>query len=205
MVGCESRRPPTVERGGRNPFRKDITVLHRICIALLIALAACATTNPLPAERENPSPRLANLQRAAQYPWTDDGHCVVREASSPWPVLVERCYDALDHDRVRFRDVTGRCAVASTALAPAAMGGIGLCLLASPAVVTGAVIVIGTVVVAVVIKEGLEAYERSASRERSKRKAQTRPSSEQQPVVNRELTPQGLSREGTRRCAGLWI
>lgn len=95
-------------------------MLHRTCIALLLALSACATTNPLPAEREEPSPGLANLQRAAQYPWTDDGHCVVREASNEWPVLAERCYHALEHDRVRFVDVTGRCSVASTALAPAA-------------------------------------------------------------------------------------
>ena len=152
-------------------------------------LSACATTNPSPEERENSSPRLANLQRAAQYPWTDDGHCVVREASNEWPVLAERCYHALDHDRVRFRDVTGRCAVASTALAPAALGGIGLCLLASPAVVTGAVIVIGTVVVAVAITDGLDAYERSAARERAKPKAQTQPSKE--PVTKREPKPKG--------------
>jgi hypothetical protein len=164
-------------------------MLHRTCIALLIALSACATMNPLPAEREDPSPRLANLQRAAQYPWTDDGHCVVREASNEWPVLAERCYHALDHDRVRFRDVTGRCSVASTALAPAALGGIGICLLASPAVVTGAVIVIGTVVVAVAIKEGMEAYERNASRERAKPKAQTQPAKE--PLASRAPKPKG--------------
>jgi hypothetical protein len=57
------------------------------------------------------------------------------------------------------------------------------------------VIVIGTVAVAVVIKEGLDAYERSASRERAKRKAQTRPASEQKPVAEREPTPRGLGRD----------
>jgi hypothetical protein len=57
------------------------------------------------------------------------------------------------------------------------------------------VIVIGTVVVAVAIKEGLDAYERSASRERAKRKAQARPSSEQEPVADREPTPRGLGRD----------
>jgi hypothetical protein len=184
-----------VESGGQNPFRKDTAMLHRTCIALLIALTACATTNPRPGEREDLSPRLANLQRAAQYPWTDDGHCVMREASNEWPVLAERCFHALEHDRVRFRDVTGRCAVASAPAAAAALGGIGLCLFASPAVVTGAVIVIGTVVVAVVIKEGLDAYERSASRERGKPKTQARPSGEQEPVANGEPTPRGLGRD----------
>ena len=168
---------------------------RRSCIALLLLLSACATMDPALGELEAPSPRLANLQRAAQYPWTDDGHCVVREASNEWPVLAERCFQALDHDRVMFRDVTGRCAVASAPAAAATLGGVGLCLFASPVVVTGVVIVMGTVVVAVVIKEGLDAYERSASRERSKRKAQTRPSSEQEPVAIREPTPKGLGRD----------
>ena len=170
-------------------------MLHRTCIALLLLLSACATTNPSPEERENSSPRLANLQRAAQYPWTDDGYCVVREASNEWPVLAERCYHALDHDRVRFQDVTGSCAVASAPAAAATLGGVGLCLFASPVVVTGVVIVIGTVVVAVVIKEGLDAYERNASRDRAKPTAQTRPSSEQEPVANREPKPEGLGRD----------
>jgi hypothetical protein len=138
---------------------------------------------------------LANLQRAAQYPWTDDGHCVVREASNEWPVLAERCFHALDHDRVRFRDLTGRCAVASAPAAAAALGGVGLCLFASPAVITGAVIVIGTVVVVAAIQEGIDAYQRNASREHGKPKTQTRPSSEQEPVAEREPTPRGLGRD----------
>ena len=54
---------------------------------------------------------------------------------------------------------------------------------------------IGTVVVAVVIKEGLDAYERSASRESAKPNAQTRPSSEQEPVTNKEPKPEGLGRD----------
>ncbi|HLL01651.1 MAG TPA: DUF6310 domain-containing protein [Myxococcaceae bacterium] len=169
-------------------------MLLRPWAALLIALAACATTDPGPGEWEAPSPRFANLRRAAQYPWTDDGHCVVHEAANEWPVLAERCYHALDRDRVKFRDVTGKCAVASTGAAAAATG-VGLCLFASPAVAVGAVIVIGTVVVAVVIKESLDAYERSASRERGNRKAQTRPSSEQEPVANTEPKPEGLGRD----------
>ncbi len=168
----------------------------RACSAplLLLLLPACATMDPSLGEREDASPRFANLQRAAQYPWTDDGHCVVREASNEWPALAERCFHVLDHDRVKFRDVTGKCAVASTGAAAATMA-VGLCVFASPAVVAGAVIVIGTVVVAVAIKEGLDAYERSASRERAKRKAQARPSSEQEPLADREPTPRGLGRD----------
>ncbi|MBN1208959.1 MAG: hypothetical protein JXB05_29140 [Myxococcaceae bacterium] len=177
----------------------------RTCSAplLLLLLSACATMDPSPGEveapspgeLEAPSPRFANLQRAAQYPWTDDGHCVVREASDEWPILAERCFHALDRDRVRLRDVTGRCAVASAPAAAAAVPmGVALCVFASPVVVTGAVIVIGTVVVAVAIKEGLDAYERNAARERAKPKTQTRPSSEQEPVANGEPTPKGLGR-----------
>jgi len=66
---------------------------------------------------------VANLRRAATLPWTDGGRCVVQEASQPWPVLAERCYQVLDHERVRFNDRTGRCAVAS---AGAAAVGVGL-------------------------------------------------------------------------------
>jgi hypothetical protein len=158
----------------------------RTCSALVLLLSACATMEPSLEEMEDPSPRFANLQRAAQYPWTDDGHCVVREASNEWPILAERCYHALDHDRVKFRDVTGRCAVASApAGATAATMGVGLCVFASPAVVAGAVIVIGTVVVVVAIKEGLDAYERRASRERARPEA----SNKQEPSANRKPNP----------------
>jgi hypothetical protein len=165
-------------------------MLHRTCIALLL-LAACATTEPSPGALEAPNPRIANLQRAAQYPWTDDGHCVVREASNEWPILAERCYHALDHDKVKFRDVTGRCAVAS---AGAVAVGVGLCVFAAPEIIVGAVIITG-VVVALAIKEEWDAYERSASRERGRPRTQTRPSREQEPVANGEPTPRGSSRD----------
>jgi len=152
---------------------KDVPMLHRACIPLLLLLlSACATTGPSHAEPPASNPRLANLQRAAQYPWTDNGHCVVREASNPWPVLAERCYPALDHDRVEFRDVTGRCAVAS---AGAAAMGLGLCVLVAPELIVGAIIVTGVVVVAVAIEEALQAHERSASRERGRPNPQSRP------------------------------
>jgi hypothetical protein len=167
-------------------------MLHRACIALLLLLLACATTEPSLGKLGAPNPSFANLQRASQHPWTDDGQCVVREASNEWPVLAERCYHALDHDRVRFRDVTGKCAVAS---AGAAAVGVGLCVFAAPEIIVGAVIITGVVVVAVAIKEELEVYERNASRERGRPKTQTRPSNEQDPIVKGEPTPRGLGRD----------
>ncbi|WP_338078797.1 DUF6310 domain-containing protein [Corallococcus exercitus] len=71
-------------------------------------------------------------------------------------MLVERCYRALDHDRVEFHDTTGRCTVASV---DAATVGLGFCVLAAPEIAVGAVIVLGVVVVAVAIKAELDAYE----------------------------------------------
>ncbi|SDD41506.1 DUF6310 domain-containing protein [Myxococcus virescens] len=127
----------------------------RACIALLAFFAACATSPPPRGAHRGRGQRVANLQRAAALPWRDGGRCVVREASHPWPVLVERCYGALDHDRLEFHDTTGRCAVAS---AGAAAVGVGLCVLAAPEIAVGAVIVLGVVVVAVAIKEALDAY-----------------------------------------------
>ena len=164
----------------------------RTCSAplLLLLLSACATMDPSPRELEDPSPqspRFANLQRAAQYPWTDEGKCVVREASNEWPILAERCFHALDRDRVRLRDVTKRCAVASAdAAAPAV---VALCVFAAPEIVVGAVIVISAVVVAAAIQEGIDAYQRNASRERAKPKAQTQPAKE--PLANQTPKPKG--------------
>ncbi|RYZ16992.1 MAG: hypothetical protein EOO70_03135 [Myxococcaceae bacterium] len=128
----------------------------RACAALLLILAACATSAPNPEERVPRSPRIANLERAATLPWKDGGRCAVREASQPWPVLAVRCIAALDHDRVRFDDRTGRCAVAS---AGAAALGVGLCALAAPEIIVGAVVVVGVVVVGVAIKGALDASE----------------------------------------------
>ncbi len=127
----------------------------RACIALLLYVSACATSAPSPREPAARDPRLANLQRAATLPWMDGGRCAAQEASEPWPVLVERCFQALDHDRLQFHDPTGRCAVAS---AGAAAVGLGVCVLAAPEIVVGAVIVAGVVVVGFAIKEALDAY-----------------------------------------------
>jgi hypothetical protein len=130
----------------------------RACIALLLYVSACATSAPTPTQPVARDPRLANLQRAATLPWTDGGRCVVQEASQPWPVLAERCYHALDHERVEFHDATGRCAVASAGVA--AMG-LGVCVLAAPEILVGAVVVTGIVVVGFAIKEALEEERRS--------------------------------------------
>jgi hypothetical protein len=113
---------------------------------------------------------------------------VVREASNEWPVLAERCYHALEHDRVKFRDVTGRCAVASAGTM--AMG-VGLCVFMAPEIIVGAVIIMGAVVVAGAIKEGLDAYERNASRERGGPKPLTWPSPEKESSANRKPKPEG--------------
>jgi hypothetical protein len=113
---------------------------------------------------------------------------VVREASNEWEALAKRCFHALDRKKIQFRDVTGRCALAS---AGAAVVGVGLCIFAAPEIIVGAIIIMGAVVVAVALKEELDAYERSASRERGRPEAQTRPSAEQEPVANRKPKGEG--------------
>lgn len=157
------------------------------CAALLLFLSACATSVPSPRERVSRNPRVANLQRAATLPWRDGGRCAVQEASQPWPVLAERCFHALDHDRVRFNDRTERCAVAS---AGAAALGIGLCVLAAPEIVVGTVIVLGVVVVGVAIKEELDAYELRGSRTEEVEPAPQTKLAPQEPSAKREPKPE---------------
>jgi hypothetical protein len=105
------------------------------------------------------STRTINLKRAAALPWRDNGHCVVKEASNEWRVVVERCFDALDTSSVRLQDPERVCAVAN---ADAATLGrlVGICILAQPQFVVGAVIVIGVVVVAAEIAKELAERER---------------------------------------------
>ncbi len=153
----------------------------RTCSAFLLLLLACATTAPRPSDPVSPNRRLANLQRAAQYPWTDDGQCVVREASNEWPVLARNCFHALDREKLRFQDVRGRCALAS---AGAAVVGVGLCLFAAPEIIVGAIIITGVVVVAVAVEEELEAY---ARRRRATPEVETS-SGKTEPVT--DLTPE---------------
>ncbi|WP_141332015.1 DUF6310 domain-containing protein [Myxococcus sp. AB025B] len=158
----------------------------RACAALLLLLSACATTAPNTRDSAAQDSRVANLQRAATLPWVDGGRCVVREASNDWAVLVERCFHALDHDRLEFRDVTGRCSVAS---AGAAVLGLGVCVLIAPEIIVGAVIVAGAVVVAAAISEELAAYRR-ASRESARSEVQTQPL--KKPAADRKPEPSGL-------------
>jgi hypothetical protein len=102
-------------------------------------------------------------------------------------VLAERCFQALDHDRLRFNDRTGRCAIAS---AGAAALGIGLCVLAAPEIVVGTVIVLGVVVVGIAIKEALDAYEFRGSRtEEVAPTPQTKPAP-QEPSAKRKPDPE---------------
>jgi hypothetical protein len=152
----------------------------RTCIAPLLLLSACATTQPNPKEPVAGDPKLANLQRAATLPWTDGGRCAVQEASEPWPVLAKRCFHALDQDRVRFSDTTGRCAVASAGAVPF---GVGLCVLAAPEIVVGAVVVAGVVVVGFAIEEALDAYALDMGR------TQVGPAPETQPVPESQPAP----------------
>ncbi|XXF81635.1 DUF6310 domain-containing protein [Myxococcaceae bacterium GXIMD 01537] len=152
----------------------------RACIAVLLVVSACATSAPSPKAVVARNPRLANLERAAGLPWRDGGRCVVHEASQPWPMLVERCFHALDHDRIRFNDPTGRCAVASVG---AAALGIGICVLAAPELVVGAVIFTGAVIVAVAIQEALDAYELKRGSREVRPAPQTRPAPEATPAT----------------------
>ncbi|WP_375772592.1 DUF6310 domain-containing protein [Archangium gephyra] len=139
---------------------------------------------------------LANLRRAAKLPWTDGGRCVVEEAGQPWADLVERCYHALDHERVRFRDTTGRCSVAS---AGAGALGIGLCVLAAPELVVGAVVVVGVMVVGFAISEALEAYEKRGRPQVRPPPTlpvpETRPVPEARPVTETKPTPPELKKK----------
>jgi hypothetical protein len=167
-------------------------MLLRTCSIFVVLLSACATTETSLKSQAPGNLRLANLQRAAALPWTDDGRCVVREAANEWAVLAERCFHALDHKRVRFNDVTKRCAVAQ--VGAAALGGVGLCILAGPAIAQ-AVVVIGAVVVAAAIAAELAAYARrewpapEAAREAVKPAPQPQPTRE--PVANQRPKPEG--------------
>ncbi|WP_043431681.1 DUF6310 domain-containing protein [Cystobacter fuscus] len=158
----------------------------RACIALLLYVSACATSAPSSRKLAARDPR-PNLQRAATLPWTDGGRCAVREASEPWSVLVERCFHALDHDRIEFHDRTGKCAIAS---AGAAAVGLGVCVLAAPELVVGAVVVAGVVVVGFAIKEALDTYAEKRGRPQARPVPETRPVPEVKPVPETKPAPQ---------------
>jgi uncharacterized protein DUF6310 len=103
-------------------------------------------------------------------------------------VLAERCFHALDHDRIEFHDITGRCSIAS---AGAAAMGLGVCILAAPELIVGAVVVAGVVVVGFAIKEALDAYElRWGDHEKVRPTPETRPVPEVKPVPETKPAPQ---------------
>lgn len=162
---------------------------------LLVFVAACATTEPNPRDTVADNPRIANLERAAALPWTDEGQCVVQEASQPWEEVAARCIHALDRRKVRFQDPERKCSVAAVgAVAVPVM--VATCLLAQP-VVVGAVIVIGTVMVAAAVKAELDEHARrrradreaEASRQAERPGPTTRPSPEKEPSANRGPVP----------------
>ena len=130
--------------------------MRAIAAAVFLGLLSCAgpgsqVPREKPASSAAPeSRRLANLRRAAQYPWVDEGACAAREAGGEWRVLVERCYGALDLQRIQFRDVEHRCPVAQADAATLRVM-VGMCLLVQPELAVGAIIVIGVVVVGAAI------------------------------------------------------
>ncbi len=109
-------------------------------------------------------------------------------------MLVERCFQALDHDRLEFHDLTGRCAVASAGVAAV---GIGLCVLAAPEIIVGAVIVTGVVVVGFAIKEALDAYELRRGRPEVGPLPETRPVPETKPAPQ-EPSPKQRPKPGPK-------
>jgi hypothetical protein len=132
-----------------------------IALVILIVGAGCGSHRVPDSTRattdEGTHTRDANLEMAARYPWLDDGHCVVREASNAWGVMIERCFHALDLSRLRFVDRERRCPLAQLDTA-AVMPQVALCLMIAPEVALVAVVVVGTVVVAAAIAEAMAEY-----------------------------------------------
>ncbi|WP_395841125.1 DUF6310 domain-containing protein [Archangium violaceum] len=102
-------------------------------------------------------------------------------------MLAERCYQALDHDRIEFHDLTGRCAIAS---AGAAAMGLGVCVLAAPEIIVGAVVVAGVVVVGFAISEALDTYAEKKGRPQVRPVPETRPAPEVKPVPETRPAPE---------------
>jgi len=147
-------------------------------VVLLVWVTACATPTPRLQGRVSEQSRRANLQRAVALPWRDGGRCVVQESSHPWPIIAERCFHALDTEKVRFHDLHRRCPVASTDAATLKTV-VGVCLLAQPELVVGVVVVVSAFVVALAIVEALDAYERQ---ERAREESTTRQRAKPAPV-----------------------
>jgi hypothetical protein len=112
-------------------FMNPIFVRANLSILLLAFLIGCAGNRQHSfGENTDRNTRIDNLRRAVQLPWRDDGSCVVREAASEWPVVVERCFHALDLQNIRFKTSAGNCVVD-----PADTTALGKCLLAAVPIV----------------------------------------------------------------------
>jgi len=98
-----------------------------LLLLLLASLIGCAGNRHYPFKgNTDHNIRSDNFKRSIQLPWSDDGNCVVREASNEWAVLVERCFYALDFQKIRFEASTGNCAAYAEY-----MTALGTCLLAA--------------------------------------------------------------------------
>lgn len=107
--------------------------------------------------------RLENLRLAAQYPWTDDGHCAVANSSEDWPTLVRNCYHALDLEHILFNNSRSECPVTqASAIMPAYQLPmiVGMCLIAMPTALTVGAVIITAAVAAYAITQAIEAVER---------------------------------------------
>lgn len=133
--------------------------MRRALVVVMSLALGCAT--PRTAAHPDADSKLANLQRAARYPWTDDGACVVRESGGDWATLVNRCFRTLDRGRVRFVDHQGVCPVAQAgAITADEMAEIvGVCLMVQPELAVGAVVVIGAIAVGALIAAEIESYQ----------------------------------------------
>ena len=106
---------------------ETICLRTNVLILLLTFLMGCAGSRQHSlGDNADRNTAIDNLKRAVQLPWKDDGSCVVREALNEWPVVVERCFYALDLQNIRFEASTGKCAFDA-----ADTTALGKCLLAA--------------------------------------------------------------------------
>ncbi len=163
--------PDTLEMRGASSLSGTIGCLRLEALvkagtaAVLVGLLSLACAGPgsqtVRTKAAPESRRLVNLRRAAQYPWTDQGACVVREAAGEWKALVERCFQALDLSRIQFRDLKGQCPVAQEDAASVEEV-VLICLLVQPELAVGAIVVVGVVAVASEISDEIEKEEARA-------------------------------------------
>jgi len=136
--------------------------MRRALVSVLVGwVIGCATPQRQVVSEPSEERRIANLERAAKYPWKDEGTCAAREASGEWSTLVERCFYVLDRSRIMFRDVDHRCPVAQVDAATIEEV-VGVCLLVQPELAVGAIIIIGAIVVGAAIAAELAPARKAA-------------------------------------------